>query len=396
MQSITLTRKELYELIWSKPITKVAKDFDVSDVWIGKLCRDADIPRPPVGYWQKVAAGKIPRKTPLPTAKLLARDIIYVKSTTHYGRSHRSDQSDEELVRAPEPSPPFFEETIEEFRDRIARSIKPISIPKDLKEIHAVTARLLREDKKRLKENAGDIWPWWRRQPLYQSKEGRKVLIALNCLFVRWSELGARPRVSNGRDLTISIEFSGSHVPLTFQAIPDGVKEVKSPSGGSPKYEFAWAYNSPQTDFRKSSSYRTYRDITGSLLRELIIDSVVIAEERVRGSAKWAYEFELRSKAEAADRIEQRRLAEIEQRRLEAEQLSASRIEKVDETLKLFDKAEKIRSLIAAFDKAYADGEGVTQAYLRWRQWAEEYANSLDPRGWSASDIESWAQDFRL
>jgi len=76
--------------------------------------------------------------------------------------------------------------------------------------------------------------------------------------------------------------------------------------------------------------------------------------------------------------------------------LSASRIEKVDETLKLFDKAEKIRSLIAAFDKAYADNEGVMQVYLRWRQWAEEYANSLDPRGWSTSDIESWTRDFRL
>ena len=72
-------------------------------------------------------------------------------------------------------------------------------------------------------------------------------------------------------------------------------------------------------------------DITGSLLSELIIDSVVIAEEQARGSAKWAYEFELRSKVEAADRIAQRRLAEIERRRLEAEQLSASRIEKVDE-----------------------------------------------------------------
>ena len=48
MQSATLTRKELYELIWSKPITKVAKDFDVSDVWISKLRKEADIARPPV------------------------------------------------------------------------------------------------------------------------------------------------------------------------------------------------------------------------------------------------------------------------------------------------------------------------------------------------------------
>ncbi len=46
MQSTTLTRKELYELIWSKPMTTVAKDFGVSDVWISKICKEADIPRP--------------------------------------------------------------------------------------------------------------------------------------------------------------------------------------------------------------------------------------------------------------------------------------------------------------------------------------------------------------
>jgi hypothetical protein len=42
MQSTTLTRKELYELIWSKPMTTVAKDFGVSDVWISKICKEDD------------------------------------------------------------------------------------------------------------------------------------------------------------------------------------------------------------------------------------------------------------------------------------------------------------------------------------------------------------------
>lgn len=80
MHTLAITRQELYELIWSKPMTKVAKDFDVSDVWISKVCKQADIPRPPVGYWQKLEAGKNPEKKPLPPTKLLGSDSIHIKT----------------------------------------------------------------------------------------------------------------------------------------------------------------------------------------------------------------------------------------------------------------------------------------------------------------------------
>jgi hypothetical protein len=53
---ITLTRQELYDLVWSRPIREIAKDFGISDVAVAKHCRKHDIPRPGVGYWQKLAA----------------------------------------------------------------------------------------------------------------------------------------------------------------------------------------------------------------------------------------------------------------------------------------------------------------------------------------------------
>lgn len=46
----TVTRQELYDAIWSEAKTTVAKRFGVSDVAVGKACRNADIPTPPVGY----------------------------------------------------------------------------------------------------------------------------------------------------------------------------------------------------------------------------------------------------------------------------------------------------------------------------------------------------------
>jgi hypothetical protein len=36
---LTLSREDLYELVWSKPITEFAKDFGLSDATLAKRCR---------------------------------------------------------------------------------------------------------------------------------------------------------------------------------------------------------------------------------------------------------------------------------------------------------------------------------------------------------------------
>jgi hypothetical protein len=64
--STSITRQELYELVWAEPMTKVAPRFGLSDVGLGKLCKRYDVPRPPVGYWAQKQYGKAPACTPLP------------------------------------------------------------------------------------------------------------------------------------------------------------------------------------------------------------------------------------------------------------------------------------------------------------------------------------------
>ena len=57
---ITLPRSALYELVWTKPVTELAKEFGISDVALAKRCRSIKIPLPPRGYWARVAAGQKP------------------------------------------------------------------------------------------------------------------------------------------------------------------------------------------------------------------------------------------------------------------------------------------------------------------------------------------------
>jgi hypothetical protein len=57
-----IARRELYDLIWSEPITTLAKHFGISDRGLTKVCQRSDIPAPPRGYWAMIAAaGKIER-----------------------------------------------------------------------------------------------------------------------------------------------------------------------------------------------------------------------------------------------------------------------------------------------------------------------------------------------
>ena len=72
------TREEFYELVWSKPLTHLAKEFSISDVALHKICRKHDIPNPPLGWWAKKAAGKNVKQAPLPKAKAGSADRITI------------------------------------------------------------------------------------------------------------------------------------------------------------------------------------------------------------------------------------------------------------------------------------------------------------------------------
>lgn len=52
-----ITREDLYELVWSTPMIKVAEKFDVSGIYLARVCAALRVPRPERGYWAKLAVG---------------------------------------------------------------------------------------------------------------------------------------------------------------------------------------------------------------------------------------------------------------------------------------------------------------------------------------------------
>lgn len=63
--ALNLSREDLYELVWSKPMVELAADLGLSDVALAKRCRKLRVPVPGRGYWARVAAGQEPRRPKL-------------------------------------------------------------------------------------------------------------------------------------------------------------------------------------------------------------------------------------------------------------------------------------------------------------------------------------------
>ncbi|MCE1187611.1 MAG: hypothetical protein LWX56_00600 [Ignavibacteria bacterium] len=78
---ITLYRNELYEKVWTVPMSTLCKAYQLSDNGLRKICKKMSIPCPPAGYWAKIQHGqKVPRQH-LPTAGLntLCEYKLYVQ-----------------------------------------------------------------------------------------------------------------------------------------------------------------------------------------------------------------------------------------------------------------------------------------------------------------------------
>ena len=73
-------REELYQKVWERPVSEVAKDYSISDNALRKRCLNLDIPLPERGYWAKLKAGKTVHKEKLP------------KLTTNFPRPHTGEK----------------------------------------------------------------------------------------------------------------------------------------------------------------------------------------------------------------------------------------------------------------------------------------------------------------
>ena len=72
-----VSREELFDFVWSSPMSRLAEGFGISDVALAKKCKKLGIPRPERGYWARIQHGWKGKKPKLPARKTGQPDSIW-------------------------------------------------------------------------------------------------------------------------------------------------------------------------------------------------------------------------------------------------------------------------------------------------------------------------------
>lgn len=109
----TFERKKLFDEIWATPVSKLAMGYELSGVGLRKICLALDVPLPPRGYWQKLAAGKKIPKPALPPLPSLRRGALRESESKQNGFTLHGqhffvriqERFTQELASSPPPKP---------------------------------------------------------------------------------------------------------------------------------------------------------------------------------------------------------------------------------------------------------------------------------------------------
>lgn len=66
--SYRLTRQQLYDLVWSRPLSALAKEFGITANALAKICDRLLVPHPPRGHWTSAARARNAARPLLPPA----------------------------------------------------------------------------------------------------------------------------------------------------------------------------------------------------------------------------------------------------------------------------------------------------------------------------------------
>lgn len=377
--SITLTREELYERVWTEPMAILAPKLGLSDVGLKKTCARLRIPSPPRGYWARVAAGQKVRKTPLPKFPTTAGAGL--RDATFYPTARESTAS--EPLTGPVADQARFEalpgnrmlvpEILTTPHPLVAKTVLALrkSKPDEAGRLRARTQQLLDVD-----VTMGSVdRAMCVLDTLIKGLEARGYPVSLATPTLDRSSYGQptpqpiRTVVRIGED---EIAFALSETVTRTLRAP-----TRSDGGWEPKtYDYAptgrlvFEIRESMLGTRGKWSDGA-RQRVDTILGDIIVGLVETAEALRARRERWAEEARQREIEEAKKREEQK-LAHLEDERVRA----------LDRFMRRWRKARAVREYaVAAWEAAERYGHADHAGLNAWLRWVEAYAERLDPFG---------------
>ena len=396
---VKLSREELYELVWSKPMTHASKELGISDVMLGKMCKQRNVPRPPRGYW--AAQQSITKRHKFPKVALPnlpeADENFYRFMLLENERRNatRPDEFDPNDLNEPVPAPPEeFKESLKEYRQRLESQLPVLPEPAEIKILHPIAQTVLDADDEVARFKKRNAYAT---SPKFQSEKGKLELHLLNCI-LHWFEM-----------MGYTVRLSGKKNFRFFAPVPSHDREFRvflidhDPSPFTRKrfnekkrttFGFSWA--DQYKDVTPGRKYYEFENFTTHIIQSVILDAEVDREKEFRERVFDHYEHNVESrKWFIKHKAEQERLAGEKKKQALAAML-AKRVDLMDSAILNMQSADSIRDLIQTINTKAKSSKNPVKGLEHWISWANHHANVIDPRNMSLDGIEAWIGKFKL
>ncbi|MGR4872232.1 hypothetical protein ACIPRI_25560 [Variovorax sp. LARHSF232] len=378
--SITLTRDHLYELVWSKPRSQIAKDLGISDVAIGKHCSRAHIPAPPKGHWAKHAAGKSTLRLPLPIRLPGHANTVRMGGSPYERHWGGRIDSDAPLVA------PSFKEDIEAQVSAALKLVGRVTSTRDLTNASPALARVLAAETARREKLARSDWSF--DKPRFEDVVHQRQLRLFDAIAKAVAPVTESVSVFDQDEwaqghgtvhsLRCHVRFGAASLDLRFAEPSDAKAFTRDRPIKEVRYTTLWLGREASdlgvlswSDAPDQKLERQLGVIVEALLRR--------AELALRAHAASAYEQQLEWRAEAQrERDEAARKAEL--KRLEAIAEHRRRVRQgIVALARQRKEAGDIRELVSALSRHPDLHASTATQFEQWRAQALAIADDLDP-----------------
>jgi hypothetical protein len=373
MKTTTVTRKQLYDLVWSEPMRRLAMRYGISDVGLAKICRKHNIPRPPRGYWAQKEFGKAPLQVTLPNPSDDCKIVL----------------RDPEECRI---SSPILREVVEQKKAEVEKQEAKIEVAESLRGSHSLVSQANQElQVAETDDNHLIIPPKGTPLDIRTSKTSlrRALLITdalLKALEQRGYDVAPGPAV---QILDVRVHFNISEALDTQREQPkdhdlDGYYEFghsrfntkRAPSG-----RLALHINDADA-YWACGCRKSWRDAQKQRIEDRL--NQFVAGLVSFAARKKEHDAEQERRAEQ-ERQEQHRREEEAQRRAEKRQLIQAEQKQVDllmQQANCWSASQNLRSYIEARKQTHLAIHGEIEPesdFARWLAWATQQADRLDP-----------------
>jgi len=375
LETITVDRDSLYDVVWERPVTQVAAEYGVSDVGLRKICAKLGVPTPPRGYWAKLRHGKPVQRAPLPRAVEGApttHDIARRRQAEGRAADGTSDTvpaADGETgtpdATAAAEAPPAF-------------TAPPVRVAKQLRRPHrlvkAAREALLSEDP----DPYGRVGSGRARKygiAVCRPNVGRELRI-MDALFKAACDLGWTIQPGAGHKGEPAVVVHGQAVALR---IMEKVTQEKQKSE-SPWKQWTYVYHpTGKLRLELTNSVGTRGRFTDGARGRPLDDQLSTALESMFEAAQAQKRREARERERERARQKQRAL-EVQQ--LQEREAELARRTALEKEAARWRQSQDLRAYIEA-----AEANACKQALLpeskaklkEWLTWARAHADRLDP-----------------